>query len=218
MTGSPMKPVAMLAAACKSGGIGKSGDLPWRLKREMKYFQHVSTNVDLTAQRPEDRIFEPTDAVMNAVVMGRKTWESMPPKWRPLAGRLNVVLTRDADYTNQIMPMRSVNDGAIANPLVFTTLEAALQELNDMACVRSIFIIGGGDIYRRGLDVPACMQVFLTQIEQDFDCDSFFPDLGPTDFAQSDTNRLREVLGDPALEVDHAENGCTYQFRLYERS
>ena len=74
----------MIAAACEGLGIGKNGDLPWRLKEEMKYFTRMTK-----AAAPGRK---------NAVVMGRKTYESIPPKYRPLNDRVNVVLTKQKDY------------------------------------------------------------------------------------------------------------------------
>ena len=74
----------MIAAACEGLGIGKNGDLPWRLKEEMKYFTRMTK-----AAAPGRK---------NAVVMGRKTYESIPPKHRPLNDRVNVVLTKQKDY------------------------------------------------------------------------------------------------------------------------
>ena len=76
--------IKMIAAACEGLGIGKNGDLPWRLKEEMKYF----TRMTKTA----------APGMKNAVVMGRKTYESIPKKWRPLDDRINVVLTTQKDY------------------------------------------------------------------------------------------------------------------------
>jgi len=74
-------PVCLVVAASERLGIGQDNQLPWRLPGDMAAFKRITS----TASRPE---------APNAVVMGRKTWESIPPKFRPLAGRTNVVLTR----------------------------------------------------------------------------------------------------------------------------
>lgn len=81
----PKLKLAMVAAMSLTNGIGKDGGLPWRLKGEMAYFRKV------TSQVPED---EKHAGARNAVIMGRKTWASIPPKFRPLSGRLNVVISR----------------------------------------------------------------------------------------------------------------------------
>ena len=75
----------LIVAACEGLGIGLNGSLPWKLKGEMKYFARMTK----TTRDPDKT---------NAVVMGRKTWESIPEKFRPLSGRLNVVISRRPDY------------------------------------------------------------------------------------------------------------------------
>lgn len=73
----------VVVAATKDMGIGKDGVLPWRLPSGMAYFKQLTASVG-----------DPTSEARNAVIMGRKTWDSLPPKFRPLPGRVNVVLTR----------------------------------------------------------------------------------------------------------------------------
>ncbi len=75
----------VVVAATKDMGIGKDGGLPWRLPGEMAYFKQLTASVG-----------DPTSEARNAVIMGRKTWESLPGKFRPLPGRVNVVLSRSA--------------------------------------------------------------------------------------------------------------------------
>ena len=79
-----MTGLTLIVAATISNGIGQSSRLPWRLPQEMAYFARV------TSSAPE--------GARNAVVMGRKTWESIPGKFRPLRDRLNVVISRDKAY------------------------------------------------------------------------------------------------------------------------
>ena len=77
----------LIVAACgKSLGIGLNGELPWKLQSEMKYFAETTSKT-----KDCDK--------MNAVIMGRKTWESIPLKFRPLKNRFNVILSRQADYS-----------------------------------------------------------------------------------------------------------------------
>ena len=78
--------VNLIVAACgKSFGIGCNGELPWRLRSEMKYFAETTSKT----KDPNKR---------NAVIMGRKTWESIPSKFRPLKNRLNIVLSHQTNY------------------------------------------------------------------------------------------------------------------------
>ena len=79
----------LIVAVCgKSFGIGNNGQLPWRLKSEMKHFASTTTTTKDTSKR-------------NAVIMGRKTWDSIPRKFRPLKNRLNLVLSRQNDISLQ---------------------------------------------------------------------------------------------------------------------
>lgn len=77
--------LATVAAMTLTNGVGKDGGLPWRLKGEMAYFRNVTSYV------PDD---EQRQGARNAVIMGRKTWASIPPKFRPLPGRVNIVISR----------------------------------------------------------------------------------------------------------------------------
>ena len=79
-----MTRLTLIVAATISNGIGQSSRLPWRLPKEMAYFARVTSNA------PE--------GAGNAVVMGRKTWESIPPKFRPLRDRMNIVVSRNQEY------------------------------------------------------------------------------------------------------------------------
>jgi dihydrofolate reductase len=87
-----------VVAATAEGGIGRDGSLPWRLPKDMALFSRL-TRASLphwmgTGADP-DPATAATTPVRNAVVMGRKTWHSLPPKFQPLPGRLNVVLSRN---------------------------------------------------------------------------------------------------------------------------
>jgi len=78
-----MSRLTLIVAATSTNGIGKGGQLPWRLPKEMAYFAKV------TSAAPEGKT--------NAVIMGRNTWESIPPKFKPLQRRTNIVLSRNKD-------------------------------------------------------------------------------------------------------------------------
>ena len=77
-------PLTIIVAATKAGGIGQNGSLPWRLPKEMAYFARVTSNA------PEGK--------KNTVIMGRKSWESIPLKFRPLSKRANIVVSTNSEY------------------------------------------------------------------------------------------------------------------------
>ncbi len=121
----------IVVAATRERGIGKDGQLPWKLPTDMNFFKTV-TSLTTSATKK------------NVVVMGRRTWESIPDKFRPLRGRLNVVLTRSSRKSLGIPPQHE-------NVLVSDSFDSALALLAAPPLsseVESVFIIGGGQVYR----------------------------------------------------------------------
>uniref|UniRef100_A0A0E0J9U1 Bifunctional dihydrofolate reductase-thymidylate synthase n=2 Tax=Oryza TaxID=4527 RepID=A0A0E0J9U1_ORYNI len=145
----------VVVSATRDMGIGKDGTLPWKLPGDLKFFKDIT----VTTSDPSKK---------NAVVMGRKTWESIPLKFRPLPGRLNVILTRSGSF-----------DFATAeNVVICGSLDSALQLLATTPyclTVEKTFIIGGGEILRQSLNAPACEAIHLTDIESSIECDTFIP-------------------------------------------
>ena len=100
----------------------------------------------------------------NVVIMGRKTWESIPEKFKPLSNRINIVLSKTLsdtslkDYNNTFV-YKSLND----------VLSMSYQKSN-------IFVIGGGQIYEEAIKHPMCDKLYITEIYKDYECDTFFPD------------------------------------------
>ena len=133
----------IIVARSKNGVIGKDGDLPWHLPEDLKRFKSLTTD--------------------HAIIMGRKTWDSIG---RPLPNRQNIVISRDA--TKKF-------EGATLAP----TLDAALEIVEPH---RSPFIIGGSEIYRLALDVTQAIE--MTLIDAEVDGDTFFPDLNPNDWEE----------------------------------
>lgn len=131
-------------------GIGLRGGLPWRLKGDMKYFKEVTSKT----AHPDK---------MNAVIMGRKTWDSIPPKFRPLPDRLNMVLTR-AEHLE--LPQNVVR---------ISSLQSALNIL-EPAKTEKCFVIGGAEVYRQAIEDELCELIYLTEVKGKFDCDVFFPE------------------------------------------
>eukprot|EP00040_Diaphanoeca_grandis_P027875 m.159665 g.159665 ORF g.159665 m.159665 type:complete len:189 (-) comp31145_c0_seq1:153-719(-) len=178
------KPISLVVAATEKWGIGQGGGLPWTLKGDMQFFKKITSTV----------IEE--GATANAVVMGRKTWESIPKKFRPLAGRVNYVLTRSTDSCSAIEA-----EGTSASPVfVLGNLEAALEHANKNAMVGTIFIIGGATVYEESIKLPVCTTVYLTKVFHDFECDTFMPPVSDLGYViePSFTKRVQE--GDVAYE------------------
>jgi dihydrofolate reductase len=130
--------LVLIAAVARNGVIGKGKQLLWHLPEDMRFFKETTQG--------------------HPVVMGRKTWESLPPRFRPLPGRRNVVITRNAQF-----------DAPGAE--VVGSLDAACALLAD---VPTAFVIGGAEIYAQAL--PIAQRLWLTEIERDFEGDASFPD------------------------------------------
>lgn len=145
-------PIYMIVAVDERHGIGKNGHLPWKLKKEYKYFRDTTRKTEDTNKQ-------------NMVIMGHRTWDSLEQGFRPLPTRLNVVLTHDE--TLQV-------PGAV----VCTSLEKALSLADDK--IEKIFIIGGGQIFHEFISDPRLTGVYLTKVHKTFDCDTFFPKLPET--------------------------------------
>jgi len=167
-----------VVAADEAGGIGQNGELPWKLPTDTAFFKRITSECD----QPERQ---------NVVIMGRKTWDTIPPRFRPLSNRLNVVVTRQVGYVAK-------------DALVASSLPDALAQVNQRNDVATIFVIGGGEIYRLGAEHAACRRVYLTRVEGRFECDAFFPQLGDEFSLVEESAR-------------HEENGVGYVFQTWER-
>src|SRR5438045_636666 len=106
---------------------------------------------------------------MNAVIMGRKTWDSVPERFRPLKGRLNVVLSR----SNPAVAWDG--SGTDQEPVNLSSLTTALEGLAQSRDVDRAFVIGGAEIYRTALQAPETKRILLTRVLTDFECDTSFP-------------------------------------------
>lgn len=131
--------ISLIAALTRNRVIGKNNDLPWRLPDDMKYFMETTRG--------------------HCVIMGRKNYESLPHKFRPLAERTNIVITRQSDYS------------APGCEVVHS-----LQEALDVARKKNdaeVFVIGGAEIY--GQVLPYAHKLYLTEIDTELTGDTFFP-------------------------------------------
>lgn len=137
--------IHLIYAVAANGTIGYNGTMPWHLSEDLVHFKQ------LTLGQP--------------VIMGRKTWDSLPERFRPLPGRTNIVITRQADW---------VALGA----LTAHSLEAALALCsNPHSACQDVWILGGAEIYR--LAEPLASFAEVTEIHAEFVGDAFAPKLGP---------------------------------------
>lgn len=108
----------------------------------------------------------------NVVIMGRRTWDCIPPKYKPLPNRINFVLSRsDLDLSS------------FKNSFAFKSFEDAYRKLSDETFQKSyedVWVIGGSSIYKEALDSPNFYKLYLTKIHREFDCDTFLPEIPDT--------------------------------------
>ncbi|KAF2191487.1 hypothetical protein K469DRAFT_557044 [Zopfia rhizophila CBS 207.26] len=215
----PKPPLTLVFAATPTLGIGSAGQLPWpQLKQEMGYFARVTKRV-LPSPIANSR------KKLNAVIMGRKTWESIPLKFRPLKGRLNVVITRDVHNEKWATLKNETEEGPIIAPSITAAVEALSEEelkKRDVECSR-VFVIGGASIYKAALEMENTDRVLLTKIGKEYRCDTFFP----VDFdgeegrkkgwARKSREELEEFVGEEVKEGGLEEQGVPFEFCLYER-
>ncbi|KAG6364386.1 hypothetical protein INS49_005987 [Diaporthe citri] len=203
--------LTLVLAATRDMGIGLRGTLPWTgLKKEMAYFARVTKRLPPPGEPP----------VMNAVIMGRKTWESIPPKFRPLKGRLNVVISRS--FGSSPEEPASVE----TEPVKASSLEQAIAyvQRKPQGALGRVFVIGGGQIYAAALELKEAKRILLTKVISDFECDTSFL-LKLNDEGESSpgwVKRSKEELdswtGEVVPEGVQVENDTSYEFQMWERT
>ncbi|MEN9417566.1 MAG: hypothetical protein RI988_1186 [Pseudomonadota bacterium] len=162
--------IVLVAAVARNGTIGHDNDLVWRIPEDLAHFKRVTTG--------------------HPVLMGRRTWEGLPPRFRPLPGRRNLVLTRQPGW-------HAAGAEAVA------TLEQALASC---AGAERLCVIGGAQVY--ALALPHADELILTEIDRDFEGDTAFPGWDRRAFVEASRERLRLA----------APNGFEIDFVTYRRS
>lgn len=163
----PLPHVSLIAAVDRHGVIGRGPDLVWRDPLDAKHFRQTTMGCP--------------------VIMGRKTWDSLPVKFRPLPGRLNVVMTRDTNWH-------------AAGALRAGDLNQAMGQVGDAP---RVFVIGGADIFAAAL--PLADTLVLTEVDAELEGDVFFPPWSRDAFA----------LGTHQAHVDG--QGTPFAFATYHR-
>lgn len=157
-----MAEVVLLVAVARNRVIGCDNRLPWHLPEDLQRFKALTLG--------------------HAVLMGRKTWESLPPRFRPLPGRRNIVVTRQEDY-------------AAPGAEVAHSLPAALRLAGDSG---RLFVIGGADIYAQALPIADTLEI--TEVALEPEGDAQFPDIPGAEWEET------------AREPRVAANGIRYAF------
>ncbi|KAI1113339.1 dihydrofolate reductase-like domain-containing protein [Nemania sp. NC0429] len=212
--------LTLVVAATRNMGIGRNGTLPWTgLKKEMAYFARVTKRSPLLPSQEDGKN---APATMNAVVMGRKTWDSIPPKFRPLKGRLNIVISR-----SHVDPPAEAID-ALTDAVRVGSLDQAIRYLRSHPPIGRVFVIGGAQIYAAALQLKEAKRVLLTRVLSDFECDTFFPlrlsdvssetgEGGAGRWVRKPHEDLVLWTGETVPGGIQEENQTQYEFQMWER-
>jgi dihydrofolate reductase len=161
---APSPTLALIAAVARNRVIGNDNQLLWHIPEDMRHFRET------TRGKP--------------VIMGRKTWESLPDSFRPLPGRLNIVVSRNRAYRAEGAELAASLDEAV------TKAGAATE----------IFVIGGAELYRQAM--PIAGKLYITEINADFTGDSVFPEI---DVAKWQERSREPHRGKSGLEFSFVE-------------
>lgn len=163
--------VSLIVAVAENNVIGKDNGLIWHLPKDMAFFKSTTLN--------------------HCVVTGRKNYESIPAKFRPLKDRVNIVVTRQEDYNEQ---------GVVVVNNVESAIEEA-QKNGETEC----FIIGGGQIYKYVLENNLIDQMYITHVHESFDGDTSFPLFNRNEWSE-------EVL---LTHLKDEKNRCNFTIKKY---
>lgn len=163
--------VSLIAAVTKNNVIGKDNDLPWKLPDDMKYFMETTSG--------------------HAVIMGRKNFDSLPPKFKPLKNRFNIVLSHKKKLDFDVC--------------VVDSMEGALQNAKQHSNNEEVFVIGGAQIYK--LALPSADRLYITEIEAVIDGDTHFPAYDKNEWQE--TSRKHHP--------SDARHAYAFDFVVYER-
>ncbi|XP_061881357.1 dihydrofolate reductase isoform X1 [Entelurus aequoreus] len=178
-----------IVAVCPDLGIGKNGQLPWhptRLNEEFKHFRKMTATSSVEGKQ-------------NVVIMGRKTWFSIPEKNRPLRNRINIVLSRQLKA-----PPAGSHHLAADFSSALRMIDTQLSQQTDQ-----VWVIGGSSLYKELMETKSIIRLFVTQIHQQFECDTFIPEICPEKYSL-----LPDFPGVPRGVQE--EHGIQYTFEVYQ--
>lgn len=165
--------ISLIAAIAKNNAIGKNNDLLWHLPADMKYFKETTMG--------------------HCILTGRKNYESIPEKFRPLPGRTNIVISRNAAYN-------------APGAYVVTTLDEGI-ELARSKGETELFVIGGAQVFMECMVRNLADQLYLTHVDEVFEADVYFPAINPKKWHKSNSN----------LYPKDVKNPYNLEFALYKK-
>ena len=177
--------ISLIAAVSENDVIGKNNTLPWHLPLDMKYFRDTTTG--------------------HCVIMGRKNYDSIPLKYRPLDGRTNIVVTRKKDFKAEGCIVVNSIEEALKKAQETSSINGAEQQHPLGRGVTEVFIIGGADIYKQTIGIAD--KVYYTKIHHTFEGDAFFPKIEESKW---------KLTSKKDVNVDE-KNKFPFSFCVYEK-
>lgn len=180
-----MKKFSIVVAVDKNWGIGLDGNIPWVIEDDMRRFKSITMNAP--------------SGMINVVIMGRVTYFSIPEKYRPLSGRINIVIS-------------SANGNLNNGVIIVKSLDHALHKLAAPEFVNNIndiFVVGGVRLYNEAMQHPLCDTIYLTYIHHDYNCDRVINAITDDWKLQSNYQRIQYAIKNLAMVF--------YDFRVYNR-
>jgi dihydrofolate reductase len=165
--------VSLIVAVAENNVIGKDNTLIWHLPKDMQFFKLTTLN--------------------HHIITGRKNYISIPEKFRPLANRTNIVLTRQNDFTEE---------GCV----ILNSLEAAIEFAKNNN-ENEVFIIGGGQIYKEALDKDLVDKMYITHVHHTFEGDTFFPEI--------DSSKWKKISEEHHIKDE--KHAYDFSFCIYSR-
>lgn len=151
--------VSLIVAKARNNAIGKDNRLLWHLPADMKFFRETTSG--------------------HCIITGRKNFESIPEKYRPLANRTNIVVTRNKEYPQSGIELTH-------------SLESALEFAKKLG-ETEVFIIGGGQIYKEAIEKDLVHRMYITEVDAEFEADTFFPDFSKEQWEVISSQELPKI-------------------------
>ncbi|KAF9937404.1 hypothetical protein BGZ67_001300 [Mortierella alpina] len=229
-----MRSFSIVVAADLANGIGLRGGLPWRLRKDMAFFAHITSKV---VQQESSLQQQASSNPINACIMGRLTWESIPSKFRPLTSRFNIIVSRNPHYLddkpekdNPLVALAPSLDAALdlvasmQKPTTSTATAAAAATTasgTPALQIERVFLIGGAQLYNEGIQSQHCQHIFLTRIQSTVECDTFFPEIRPQDYrllpGPESHAFLEAYLQEPVEAGWIREGEFEFEYTVYDR-
>ncbi|KAI4205580.1 MAG: hypothetical protein LQ350_000359 [Teloschistes chrysophthalmus] len=216
-----LPPLTLVVATTPSLGIGLRGSLPWPpLKSDLQFFARVT-------KRPPPATTEEGDheqSIRNVVIMGRKTFDSIPPKFRPLKDRINIVITRSPSKLESFTSQSGGGDVVAASSIPDGLHKLQSKPRN----VGRVFVIGGAEIYKQAIELKECKRVLWTRLAREWECDTWFPDgilgdgddeeaMGKNGWRRRTREELEDWTGEKGAGGKRKEGEVDFEISMWER-